>query len=86
MKKTIIVLIALVIGFVLCAHWLTYLIASEVGKEKNKYKSRIGQKIVFEKDTLTIVDYSSIMETFTLSNGVNVNASMVFNKDSVSAN
>jgi len=41
-------------------------------------------RTIFEKDTLTIIDYSSIMETFTLANGKEVNASIVFNKDSVS--
>ena len=59
-------------------------IKSEIDKEKNKYKVKIGQKFILEKDTLTIIDYSSIMETFTLSNGKEVNTSIVFNKDSVS--
>lgn len=83
MKKMIIGMIALVVLFVFCVHLLTSSITSEIDKGKNKYKVKIGQKIILEKDTLTIIDYSSIMETFTLSNGKEVNASIVFNKDSV---
>ena len=60
-------------------YWLTTSVTSEIEKEKNKYKVKIGQKFILEKDTLTIVDYSSIMETFTLSNGKEVNASLIFN-------
>lgn len=79
----IIIMIAVVALFVFCVHKLTNTITSEINKEKSKYKVKIGQKFILEKDTLTIVDYSSIMETFTLSNGKEVNASIVFNKDSV---
>ena len=84
MKKMIIGMISLVALFVFCVHLLTTSIISEIDKEKNKYKVKIGQKFILEKDTLTIIDYSSIMETFTLSNGKEVNASIVFNMDSVS--
>jgi hypothetical protein len=84
MKKMIIGMIALVAVFVFCVHLLTSSITNEIDKERNKYKVKIGQKFILEKDTLTIIDYSSIMETFTLSNGKEVNASIVFNKDSVS--
>ena len=77
-------MIALIAIFVLLIHSLTSSITSEIGKEQNKYKVKIGQKVFLEKDTLTIIDYSSIMENFTLSNGKTVNASFVFSKDSVS--
>ena len=76
-------MIALVPVIFICIHSLTNSITSEIDKEKNKYKVKIGQKFILEKDTLTIIDYSSIMETFTLSNGIEVNASIVYNKDSV---
>ena len=82
MKKMIIGIIALATLFVFCVLLLTTSITSEIDKEKSKYKTKIGQKLVLEKDTLTIVDYSSVMETFTLSNGKEVNSSIVFNKDS----
>ena len=84
MKKMIIRIIALVAVFVFWVRLLTTSITSEIDKVKNKYKVKIGQNIIIEKDTLTIIDYSAIMENFTLSNGKKVNASIVFNKDSVS--
>jgi hypothetical protein len=84
MKKMIIGMIASIAVFVFCVHLLTTSITSVIDKEKNKYRVKIGQKFILEKDTLTIIDYSSIMGTFTLSNGKEVNASIVFNKDSVS--
>ena len=84
MKKIIIGMIVMFFLFVFLVNSLTSSITTEIGKEKNKYKVKIGNKFVLEKDTLTIVDYSSIMETFTLSNGKEVNASIVFNQDSVS--
>lgn len=78
-----IIIIAVMVLFVFCVHKLTNTIISGIDKEKSKYKVKIGQKFILEKDTLTIVNYSSIMETFTLSNGKGVDASIVFNKDSV---
>ena len=51
--------------------------------EEKKYKTRIGQEFIFGKDTLKIIDYSLLLESFTMSNGVKVNSSLVFNQDSV---
>jgi hypothetical protein len=79
MKKMIIVTVCLVIVFVLCVHFLISSITTGISKEQDKYKVKIGQKFILEKDTLTIVDYSSIMETFKLSNGKEVSSSLIFN-------
>jgi len=51
---------------------------SEVGAEHDKYKKHIGSDVIINNDTLKIVDYSSVMGTFTLSNGVSVDSSLVF--------
>lgn len=74
----ILAIFGLAIGFVLCIHFLTLSITKVISTEQDKYKVKIGQKFILEKDTLTIVDYSSIMETFKLSNGKEVNASLIF--------
>lgn len=78
MKKIIIpILLFAILAFV----W-TYVfndISSELKKEKQKYKSMIGKEFVFQKDTLLIIDYSAIKETFTLSNGQEINENLVFN-------
>lgn len=83
MIKHIIGLIIAIILFAICMNLLTSKILTQVNNEKDKYESKIGQKFILEKDTLTIIDYSSIMETFTLSNGKQVNCSIIFNNDSV---
>ena len=62
---------------------LTNNITKQVSNEKAKYKAKVGQKFILEKDTLTIINYSSIMETFTLSNGKEISALIVFNNDSI---
>jgi hypothetical protein len=79
MKKMIIATVCVVIVFVLCVHLLISSITTGISKEKDKYKVKIGQKFILEKDTLTIVDYSSLMENFKLSNDKEVNASLIFN-------
>lgn len=75
----ILAIFGLAIGSVLCIHFLTLSITKVISTEQDKYKVKIGQKFILEKDTLTIVDYSLIMETFKLSNGKEVNASLIFN-------
>lgn len=79
MKKMILAIFGLAIGSVLYIHFLTLSITKVISTEQDKYKVKIGQKFILEKDTLTIVDYSLIMETFKLSNGKEVNASLIFN-------
>ena len=41
-------------------------------ENEKMYKEEVGQTYVLGGDTLTIVDYSTIKETFTLSNGKEV--------------
>lgn len=77
-------MIATVIIFVLSVHLLTKSITNEIDKKTEKYKGKVGEKFILEKDTLIIIDYSTIKESFTLSNGKEVNSSMVFGNDSVS--
>ena len=71
------------IVFVVLVMFTLRLFISEVNKEGDKYKVKIGETFVFEKDTVTIIDYSLTNETFTFSNGKQVNSNFVFNKDSL---
>lgn len=41
--------------------------------EGPKYKNELGNKIIINKDTLRIIDYSILNENFILSNGVTIN-------------
>ena len=45
----------------------------------DKYKTKIGEIFILEKDTLTIIDYSLFNKTFTLSNGKEVNSNLILN-------
>ena len=59
---------------------LTYSIkkvTEQFNKEQSGFKSEIGQKVVLEKDTLLIIDYSSLMKTYTLSNGKEISFDLV---------
>jgi len=79
MKK---IIIPIVLFAILISVWLYVFndIKSELDQSRKKYKEMIGQKFVLEKDTLTIIDYSGIKETFTLSNGQEINENLVFNQ------
>ena len=42
---------------------------NQLQQEKDAIESKLGKKIVMEKDTLQITDYSFIHQNYTLSNG-----------------
>ncbi len=46
-------------------------------ESKSTHKSKLGSKVIFKKDTLSVVDYSVVENTITLSNGVKMNADFV---------
>jgi len=71
------------IGIMFIGGCILISMGSIVAKEQNKYKAEIGKKLILEKDTLTIINFSSDMKNFTLSNGTIVNASLVFSKGGV---
>lgn len=48
-------------------------VVDDVQKSKKACEAKIGEKVVIQGDTLMVVDYSYIKESFTLSNGVEVN-------------
>jgi len=70
------ILIALLLILVIVATTLaastTWLIVLAVRGADNTYNENIGRKVVLNKDTLIIVDYSSLQSNFTLSNGAKV--------------
>lgn len=49
----------------------------EYQRQADVMKSDIGKRIVIDKDTLTITDYSVFKESYTLSNGTSINKEMV---------
>lgn len=51
--------------------------ANQFTDEKSGMSAKMGKRIVVGRDTLTIVDYSMIMQNYKLSNGVKVDKSFV---------
>jgi len=49
----------------------------QINRESEKYKKHIGEKFILDNDTLTIVDYSLLNETFILSNKTEVNSKLI---------
>ena len=80
MKKEFIIGVSTIALFVLFVSFMFKVTFDRVDLVKEKYKSKVGTIFMIEGDTTTVVDYSTIMETFTLSNGKTVNSSLIFNK------
>lgn len=81
MKKTIIGSAIVFIFLVVLSAYLIFSsvdeIKSEYSKAENSIKKEVGKKVILEKDTLTIIDYSILNDTYTLSNGVKVSFELV---------
>jgi hypothetical protein len=56
----------------------TIVIKNDIDKYTDKYKNKVGDKIVFKSDTLMIIDYSIIKNTFTLDNGKEISFYLVY--------
>ena len=80
MKK---IVIASIIMFILIVITVSYIskscnkISEVITEADNNYKKEIGNKYIFEKDTVTIVDYSLFNESYSLSNGQKINFNLV---------
>lgn len=53
----------------------------DVIQERNNYREKIGEKFIIDTDTLTIVDFSMLNGSYTLSNGVKVDKYMIKTKE-----
>lgn len=52
-------------------------ISSTYNESSNDMSANIGKQIVLGKDTLVVIDYNSVMENYTLSNGLSVSKQIV---------
>jgi len=68
--------LVMLIGF---CFLLNYVI-SEGNKKKEVEKSFVGKQVVIEKDTMTIIDYSTFKQTYKLSNGIEYDMDFVKSK------
>lgn len=51
-----------------------------VEREETKYENAIGTEVLIKNDLMTVVDYSLINKTFTLSDGRTVSAKLIFDQ------
>lgn len=77
MKITISRLLVLLLFIAAATVLLAHYISKGIKEEKASYEVNIGKTIVIGGDTLMIVDYNSIFETYKLSNGTEVNKAIV---------
>ena len=79
MKKNRFFIIAFAI-LLLSASAITFIFndfKSSMEKKELEIKKELGKKVVFEKDTVTVIDYNTLKETYTLSNGIEVSFYLV---------
>lgn len=69
----------LALGFtlILSLSLTTYFIDKGLSNEQDKYKPYVGETVIIGKDTSQIIDYSTLNENFTLSNGKKVSYEFV---------
>lgn len=81
--KSMLVVLGLVVMFSLCVNALFDSMKDGVNDISDKYKAHLGDKVVINKDTLIIIDYSLIESNYKLSNGSEVSFDYV---DKISTN
>lgn len=75
--KGLLMFLATLCSFVFCI-WMLFQFANSMSKEHEAtYDNMVGKKVLIDKDSLTIVDYSILHETYTLSNGKTVSIKLI---------
>lgn len=69
----ILITLGMIFLMAICATLLTNSLKSEVGK----IESKVGTKLILEKDTVMIIDYSLLKNSYTLSNGKEISFELV---------
>jgi hypothetical protein len=72
MKRAIVMGLILFISLIVLLNISLNSLEGEYDKHKDQLKQNIGLKVLLNKDTLQIIDYSTIEGNYTLSNGVKV--------------
>lgn len=77
MKKSTIIFIFAIFAVAFCIHYIIKDMGTKFQEEKIKIESKLGQKVVLEQDTVSIIDYSLINQNYTLSNGKKISFELV---------
>jgi len=70
-------IILLGIGMVLVLGLLMHVLTENITNELNKPIVYLGKKVVLDKDTLKVIDFSVVRNTFILSNNQEINMSLI---------
>lgn len=77
MKQVMIGVIAFISVTFIIGIWLADNVINEIKELEETYKVNLGKKILIDKDSLMIIDYSTFNKSYTLSNGKSINKSLV---------
>lgn len=77
MRSFICLSAGLILAITLLGHLVSYKIRKDVEIIKNRYEPHLGRKVLFKKDSVTIIDYEPFEEVFILSNGKRINYKLV---------
>jgi len=69
-------IIGAVVAIVICIGMMAFCV-NGINKIEAKVSNKVGQKVIVGNDTLVIVDYSMLGETYKLSNGTDISISFV---------
>lgn len=67
----------LIVLLVASLYFLFTSVRTNAMAEVTMYESKLGQRVVLGGDTLLIIDYSILTETYMLSNGVRISAELI---------
>jgi len=77
MKKLIIFLVSVIAFLVVMAYYINLTVSDMKKDHEDTYENMVGKKILLDKDSVTIIDYSILHETYTLSNGKTISIKLI---------
>lgn len=63
--------------FIASLTWLVSSISSGVHKEIDSVESKVGSRVILQRDTLMIIDYSIFKSSYTLEDGREISQDLV---------
>jgi hypothetical protein len=76
----LVIMLSLFVGVVLLLYYVFKHADKTITAEKHDYEVNINKKVIIDKDTLTVVNYSIWNSTYNLSNGATVDKEFVNGK------
>lgn len=77
MRKYVIKIGLMILGFSIMLTIGFNMLKYSINENAKEWDFYVGKSIIMDKDTLTVLNYSRIESTYTLSNGITVNSKLV---------